>query len=326
MAEPGGPPGRSWFDIDVHGMEHLEGPKRQIIFHGVNKSGSLTMVNALYQAYRHENRANQFFSTYRGIPNDLQQLRGLIEHSTGHAYFADHYLYGSYRRRPQHLLVTQFRNPLPRAMSCYQWLKDHHDVGGKSFTEWVVHTKGIAHSQVIQFSAGFGPDADAVRSAPGDQLLELAIKNIERDVAWFGIAEYFEESVYAMAALCGLQQISTWKRDNRSPDRSLVSTWSQEEIDVVREVFRWDFALYEWALDRFQQNLATLQFPAELARYKAECSGEYKDRLDPAGRPLEQGPDLRVAASASPPAQPEPQPQSQPGQSALWSRVRGIRR
>lgn len=293
--QPGG--GQRWFNVDVHGLEHLEGPQRQIVYHGVNKSGSLTMVNVLFNAYLRENRANQFFSTYRQIPRSHEQMVGLIEHSTGHAYFAAHYLYGAYRPGEQHLLVTQFRNPLPRVMSCYQWLKDRHDVGGRSFTDWVVSTRGIAHSQVAQFSIGFGPDADLRRSAPGDELLDLAIHNIERDVAWFGIAEYFEESVYAMASLCGLKQVPRWKQDNRNKDRSLVPSWTQAELDVVREVYRWDFALYDWALERFRQNLAPLQFNPGLDRYKVACSGQYKDRLDPQGNPLQAEGDGRLVVT-----------------------------
>jgi hypothetical protein len=286
VGEPSPSAGQRWFRVDVQGLEHFEGPQRQIIFHGVNKSGSLTMVNVLHKSYRRANRANQFFSTYKNIPRGQERLVQLIGHSTGHAYFAGHYLYGAYPHRDEQLLVTQFRNPLPRVRSCYQWMKDHHDVGGRSFTDWVVHSRGISHSQIMQFSIGFGPEADRLRRAPGDELFELAIRNIERDVAWFGIAEYFEESVYAMAALCGLPRVPLWKQDVRNEDRALVPTWTQTEIDIVRETFRWDFALYDWALERFKQNLAPLRFNQGLDRYKAACSGQYKDRLDAQGKPL----------------------------------------
>ncbi len=103
--------------------------------------------------------------------------------------------------------------------------------------------------------------------------------------------------MFSLAALCGLQSVPTWGRDNRNQNRSLVPAWTQEEIDVVREVYSWDFALYEWALSRFTENLRTLQFKPALDRYKDACAGEYKDRLDARGRLLEHGPATRIVVT-----------------------------
>ena len=60
------------------------------------------------------------------------------------------------------------------------------------------------------------PDAPAVADSHGERAAERAITNIERDVDWFGMAEYLEESAFCMAALCGLPRLPAWKRDDRN--------------------------------------------------------------------------------------------------------------
>jgi len=279
------------FDVHVRGLEHLRGIERKVVYHGVNKSGSLVMTNVLFHGYHAANRANQFFSTYRNFPSDLGYLRTLINQSTGHAFFGGHYLYGAYRSRPdEHLLTTQFRNPLPRVRSAYQWLSNKHAAEADpfaSFEDWVVQTRGVLHSQVAQFGLGFGPEARGLlNTVRGEELLERALVNIDRDVDWFGIAEYFEESAFCMASICGLPTIRPWQMDNRNKDRPLVTEWPQEHIDLVRDVFKWDFILYDWALERFRTNIDSLEFGSELDRYKQACADQYKDRLGADGAAL----------------------------------------
>jgi hypothetical protein len=277
------------FNIDVRGLEHLHGTDRKIVFHGVNKSGSLVLTNVLFHGYHDADRANQFFSTYRKVPVELEQLRSIIEHSTGHGFFGAHYLYGSVSLRPgEHLLTSQFRNPLPRVRSVYQWLKNKGEVGGATFEDWVAGTRGVRHSQVQQFGRGFGPGVEnQLASASAEELLDRAVTNIERDVAWFGIAEYLEESAFTMAALCGLPAIRAWESDDRNAGRPLVEDWPPGHAEVVREVFRCDFLLYEWALERFRRQVSALEIGPELERYRLACAGAYKDRLAPDGTPAQ---------------------------------------
>lgn len=280
------------YGVLVKGLEGLNGEKRKIICHGVNKSGSLALTDVLRQGYVNEHRANQFFSHYRGIPRDFEHLVKLVESSCGHGFFVAHSLYGAYEHRSsEHLLVTQFRHPLPRVLSCYQWLRNKSKKRGEPFPgleEWVVGTRGVVHSQVAQFAFGFTPGwQQKRRAAQGEELLELSLNNIARDVSWFGIAEHFEESIWCMAALCGLSSVPAWKRDNRNKGRALVTRRPEAELEIVRDVFRWDFQLYEYALGVFRQRLSRLTLGGDLEQYRADCSGQYKDRLAPDGTPLQ---------------------------------------
>lgn len=280
------------YRVAVKGLEHLRGPKRKIVFHGVNKSGSLALTDVLRRGYIDSNRANQFFSHYEGIPRDFADLVQLIDRSAGHSFFVAHSLYGAYESRPgEHLLVTQFRHPLPRVLSCYQWLKNKSQKAGNPFPqleEWLIGTRGIVHSQVAQFAFGFAPGWQKRRAAAsGEELLELSLSNIERDVHWFGIAEHFEDSIFCMAALCGLPSVRAWKQDNRNKGRALTTERPESELEIVREVFRWDFVLYDYALETFRRRLGELTIGGDIEKYKESCRDQYKDRLAPDGSALQ---------------------------------------
>lgn len=274
------------YPVQVEGLERAG--DRRVVFHGVNKSGSLVMTNVLYDGYYDANRANQFFSTYRRVPTDLEHLKTILTHSTGHSFFGAHDLYDAFALTDKHVLTTQFRNPLPRARSCYDWLNNKAAAAGKpypDFEAWVVASGGVGHSQVWQFGVGYAPGAAVVRhTISAEELFERSLVNIERDVQWFGIAEYMEESVFCMAAICGIPAVRAWRTDTRNANRPLVDEWPQEHVDLVREVYRWDFALYEWALERFHERLAGLTFGPALQDYKEACLDQYKDRLGADGK------------------------------------------
>jgi hypothetical protein len=301
------------YAVLVNGLDALCGPKRKIVFHGVNKSGSLALSEVLRQAYLDERRGNQFFSHYRGIPRDFEHLLQLIESPSGHSFFVGHSLYGAYESRPdEHLLVTQFRNPLPRVLSCYQWLKNKGSkrcaatAAGRaverfrgartrrspdpfpSLEEWVLGTRGVVHSQVAQFAFGFRPGWQKKRAtATPEQLFELSLANIARDVHWFGIAEHFEESIFCLSSLCGLPFVRPWRQDNRNKGRALTHEWPERDLEVVRQVFHWDFQLYDHMLQTFRGRVDGLTIGGDLELYRDACRDQYKERLDVDGTPLQ---------------------------------------
>ena len=290
--------GQELFPVTVRGLEHLRAD--QVIYHGVNKSGSMAMTEALYGGYAAAGRADEFVCTYRGA--GLRLIRERLD-APGPGVFAGPHLYGDYPVHPERqVLLTGFRNPLPRARSCYQWLRDKAERAEPGapfpgFVDWVRGTRGVDHSQMSQFAVGYGPDAPHPSAVPPDEQLERAIANIERDVAWFGIAEHFEESVLAFAAICGLPSVPAWHTDMRNAHRPLLQEWTQEEIDVVHEVCTWDLQLYEWAVGRFRERLAEVDFGDTLADYRLACRDQYKDRVDLSGRPLGEPGDGPAGAS-----------------------------
>ncbi|MBK6288151.1 MAG: hypothetical protein IPJ33_16225 [Gammaproteobacteria bacterium] len=258
--------------------------ERKIVFHGVNKSGSSAMAKVLGAAYEDAGRGTEFHSHYRGAARSEDEFRRLIEQTPGPGFYVGHYLYGAFFiPRASHLLVTQFRHPLPRTVSVYQWLKRKADADGKAFPvleDWVRRNGGRAHSQIGQFALPHMPDRARILAAMSTaRMLAMAKENIERDIACIGIAEYFEESIFLFAHLCGLERVRAWKRDNRNRNRPLVWDLPPATQALIRELMHADFELYEWAVERFFAQLRRASIAGDIEAYKRDCEPQYKDRL-----------------------------------------------
>lgn len=251
-----------------------------IIFHTVNKSGSMAASTTLSKAYKLAGRHREFVSRYE-LGGSTEEFIGRVRRHTGSGFFLGHYLYGQLERRSDQTWVTQFRHPLPRVLSVYQWLKNKHErKSSEEFPEiqsFIENSKGVAHSQIKQFGVGFAKEKE-VPKLSGDFLLQSSIENLERDVAWFGIAEHFEESLFSLATLCGLPALPAWVRDNRNPSRPLTTDISQEIVELIRGVYSYDFELYNYALRRFKERFAPPKSP-ELDAYQRACASQYKDRI-----------------------------------------------
>ena len=259
-----------------------------VVFHGINKSGSLTMADVLREAMLAAGRESDILSYYHlpgGMP--LDEYRRLIEAKRGRYFAVAHYLYGYLRPSPRRIWITQFRHPLPRIVSAYTWIKNKHvrrnrsAEGFPTLSEFVRSGKGIAHSQILQFGRGYGryKDSRAKKRLPPEALYEISVEAIERDFTAIGLAERFEESIFCFAALLGLPSVVPWMMDTRNKGRPPVDELSQEQRDLIREVYHWDFELYDWALKRFEEQNSRIEFGRSLEAYKVACSNQYKDRL-----------------------------------------------
>jgi hypothetical protein len=277
------------FDLEINrsSFPHaLNDP--QVVFHGINKSGSLAMANTLVEAFQSAGRGDDVFSHYHAGGKD-EDFKNRVDSAKGRSGFVvGHYLYGALAPVPNRIWITQFRHPLPRILSCYQWLKNKnakvHGSNSKypSLTEFVRKTNGVTHSQVMQFGCGFGRNKPArLNGASAADLFEIAVDEIESNVYAIGIAEHFEESIFTFAALCGLDSVAPWTRDNRNKNRPLADEITDTERQVIEEVYSNDFKLYEYALDRFWQQTGELKLDAvsSLRAYKEACQDQYKDRI-----------------------------------------------
>lgn len=274
---------------------------RPIAFHGVNKSGSLAMSNVLRESYIREGREEQFFSTYHRKPKSLSELVYQLERSTSHGFFIGHYLYKGFDLPADGLLVTQLRHPVARTLSIHGWMKGNHirqhgtDEGFPSLESWVRQRRS-AGSQLSQFAVGFPrgwssePPArqakarTALRKGPlaaltSEALLETAYENLEDDFTWYGFAEYFEESIFALAHICGLTAVSPWQRDTRNQWRDRLADTEPHVVELINETLARDVAFYERALQQFQERLEGIDFGSAFARYKERCLGQYGERL-----------------------------------------------
>lgn len=258
----------------------------QIVYHGVNKSGSMAMANAMGEAYKWAGREEEFVCHYRIRCTD-EEFRARVDAMGGRkAFIVDHYLFGALAPAPNRIWVTQLRHPLPRVLSFYQWLKNKHlAAGGASadfptLRDFVIASKGKRHSQVAQFGTGFGPNKeDRNRRLTASDMYSSAVDAIEAHIYVLGIAEYFEESLFLFAAVSGIDSVAPWVRDNRNQGRPLANEIADADRALIEEVYEYDFKLYEYGLARFRAQNSRFAFGESLQRYKLACSGQYKDRI-----------------------------------------------
>lgn len=258
----------------------------QVVFHGINKSGSLAMSEVIREAYAHAGRDAEFVSHYLNTKVETKKFHAQVDSLVNrHSFVVGHYLFGSLAPSPSRTWLTLLRHPLPRVVSCYQWLKRKHEAtGGEPFfslVEFVERSKGVAHSQVAQFGAGYGEHGPSRRKRLSTRdMFEISVDQLEAHVYLVGIAEYFEESIFAFAAACGLESVLPWTRDDRNKGRRPVQDLTVEEIAAIQSVFEYDFRLYEYGLSRFHAQTRALGIEGELLdAYKTTCKGQYKDRI-----------------------------------------------
>ena len=260
-----------------------EGP---VAFHGVNKSGSLAMADVLRKSYYAADRADEFFSVYHGVPRHMSDLCDILTHSRGHNFFVAHNLFGAVELPVTGAMVTQVRHPLSRTLSIWGWMKRNYLnregnlEGLPSLQEWVPVLKGYKHTQMFQLAMGFRdgvPTRDP--KMPLQDICDIATANLEQAFDWFGIAELFEESIFAMARLCGLPAVVPWERDTRNQWREPAADLDQEAVDLIRGSLEHEFVFYERALSLFRRRLDKVDFGASLPAYKARCGAEYSERI-----------------------------------------------
>ena len=259
---------------------------RPVVFHGVNKSGSLVMSTVMREAYYAQRRANQFFSAYHGIPKFPEDFNRILTHSTGHAFFVAHYIYRDMQIPPEALLVTQLRHPLPRVLSVYGWLKRNHlnRSGGSldgfpALEPWIKAMKGRGHTQMAQFANKVGTTKAEMKALSNQEIYDRAVANFDRDVAWFGIAELFEESIFALAHVCGVDAVPPWQKDTRNRWRQPLAETDEHIVELIHETYEHEFRFYERGLAIFRERLEEIEFNPELEAYKARCAAEYGERL-----------------------------------------------
>lgn len=262
---------------------------RKILFHGINKSGSLSLSRMLGAAYAAAGRGASFHSHYAGAAGGRKgDFPAYVAATPGPGFFVGHHLYGAVALPAgDYALVTMFRHPLPRVVSVHRWISNraargvqHAGTYRGTLEEFVTRSGGTQYSQVAHFATHWNADRSRVlRGLTGADLFELSVAHIERDVHLAAITEYFEETAFLFAHVCGLPHIGRWQKDDRNKGRTLVHDLPTPLQALIREVFHWDFELYAWARARFLRLVEDAGLRGDIDAYRRDCASQYKDRL-----------------------------------------------
>jgi hypothetical protein len=136
------------------------------------------------------------------------------------------------------------------------------------------------HTQMSQYAIGFGFDWQSrLRAMPTKEVFLLAKENFKRDVSWCGFAEYFEESIFVFAKICGLSKVPKWEKDTRNKWRVPLESIGESGKLILEDQFAYEIEFYNWALELFKDRIAEMKFGSELETYKMVCQQEYAERI-----------------------------------------------
>lgn len=185
-------------------------------------------------------------------PGELQRIRLL----KGHMPFGLHtYLRGRSR------YITLLRHPAERVVSHYYYVKRRpaHELhqlvtGGMSLADYA--SAGLSgeldNGQVRLLS---GHDQDIPCGHCTRDLLNTAKRNIEQHFAVVGLTERFDESLVLMAIELGWNWTPYYLNRNVTQDKPVAKQIDPTALKAIEQTNPLDFELYEWAVQRFQDQI-----------------------------------------------------------------------
>lgn len=244
-----------------------------LLFHGVNKSGSLAFSKVLHAAYHETGNTDRFMCRYMQIPAGREEaLSQFSEKLATNPVLIDHGLFGYEKNYPGAKSVTILRDPMKRIFSIYYWLLSHHPekIMGRDIITWARHD-ARSFSQVRQFAFDNRAlrTAHAIDQKPIGEMISTAEINFSENIAWFGICELFEESIISFLSQAGINKAPVWEPDNRNTAKPQSSTISKGLEREISEIIGFDIAFYEIKKQEFLRGIQKAPYLADIEGYRA---------------------------------------------------------
>jgi len=172
---------------------------------------------------------------------------------------AGHFMFGLHRYLPGASdYITFLRKPIARTISFYNYVRRdvhnrlHDEVGPKTLYEFVTQVKDydVVNGQIRKLSG--------INSGE-DEMLQLALENIENHFSFVGLQEKFDESLVVLGNLYNWKRLY-YKEENVSKTGIKISDVDQRTIDAIKELNGGDIKLYEIMEKRFNEKFARIPF------------------------------------------------------------------
>ncbi len=252
-----------------------------ILFHGVNKSGSLAFAKALHMAYKESGNIKRFMCRYMQMPAGREEaLAQFSQKLEINPILIDHGLFGYEKNYPGAKCVTMLRDPMKRVFSIYYWLLSHHPekIMGRDIISWV-RQDWRTYAQVRQFAFDnrATKTAHIIDQKPIGEMISVAEANFSNNISWFGICELFEASVISFLSQIGINQAPVWELDKRNtakPKPVAIPRGLEREIS---ELIGFDIAFYEIKKQKFLRSLQGAPYLEDIEKYREKCeqNGNY---------------------------------------------------
>lgn len=141
--------------------------------------------------------------------------------------------------------ITLLREPIQRYVSLFNYasLVHPHEFGHATFEESVFSGKARQFSQSFRLLKCAGCDVSP--SIPDDELYMRAEQELDASYALVGITELYEESIFLICELAGIESIGMWWRILSSPKSLRLGDLSRRIRNRLRRLLAVDLRLYE---------------------------------------------------------------------------------
>ena len=254
---------------------------RPLVFHSINKSGSLSLIRTLINSHA----SNIYVAhNYDDIMIHLKNFR-----KSHRALVMGHDLYQGFKPR-EYELMTQVRNPVARVVSIWSWFHKKQSEGLleeplEDFSDFIRNTdKLFWYSMVAQFAVPFDLPRELRRQIAykfdPNAAVASALHKLDRDFKFLTVAERFEESLFVVSSDRKCKKLKVWHQDQRNPKRPLLESLDKSELRVLKKNIEYDFELYDYGCRRLSEQSKWFQGTSHLALYKQACQKQYKEVID----------------------------------------------
>lgn len=245
------------------------------IFVHIPRTGGTTLHNILSRIYPEKNRLH-----IHRVKTPLKT--SIAEHTNPASPFLiqGHMDITDALEAEGNFIFTFLREPIARAVSHYHHLKEtpsarHYEYLNRAGTTiesfYALKEKNDIDNGMTRYIGGF-------INVPFGEINEKhylqALENLKHKINFFGIQEYYDESLIMLAGKSGWP-LPVYRKKNASKAKSVVSG---ETRDFLREANGWDVLLYEKAKEIFakqmlamnaeeKRKLARLRFLNKLASF-----------------------------------------------------------
>ena len=179
-----------------------------------------------------------------------------------HAHF-DYTIYKLLSRKP--VYITMLRDPVERVFSAYQHTKMdashrlHSEITEKnlSLKEMIDHPLAPVSNVQVGYLVGKKLRTEEFNQLSDQAKLEIAKVHLD-EFAFFGITEYFNDSVELLCGTFGWEPQKDHKPLNRSLQPSQRENITPEEIRAIEERNQLDMHIYEYARKLFRKRFRNM--------------------------------------------------------------------
>jgi hypothetical protein len=228
-----------------------------IFFTHIPKTASTSLQRGVIESKVAEEKQHRFSGLWSALKEEADEFDFL----GGHYPYGVHRLYGV--RDPRYFVML--REPVDRAISYYYFVRAANsssythpraeEVRENTLLDF--YQKPEFQNVQARFVAGWWWQLLGRRFTLGNQIGKVMVSQAKRHLYYqyeaFGLKERFQESAELIASRIRTSVRIPERRHQKTPDRPEVSDLDENTVRTLRSLNRWDVALYQFAVEHFEQ-------------------------------------------------------------------------